>query len=444
MEREERRAHAKAEEKRRERENWWNGAVLLYGPAAADITTKDAGILKIEEGKGSTKCNEIEKLPDKKIRYSSDYGRWSDQSFQPNDPATKEETEERKRQKENARNKEFEARNQKFCVQFTEDAEKRKENEEKKNQSAVKSRLKGNAYYKKKKYGDALQCYAESTRVKPYATNVLMNTALCYSKLLQYDDAEEYCNRVLYVDKRYLKALFHRATIYRKLKKDEEALRDINNALEIDPANEEILAFYDSLKQDAMDRDSEKLVESVTVGGKHNELYFSHLDADSENCVDIVGLFAQLYGENIDAKQQLGNVCKIVGFLMQKKIRQGAISEGMKFYPSDSAFGSSPPLSHVGVDDRFTFGSFFVFLLQEFPLAQVYVRKSGILDELSREACSLSAKGPSEEGSILFDIISACIRSEKRSKRIVMEVREFIELKMKTIFISCSSTYFNI
>eukprot|EP00816_Leptocylindrus_hargravesii_P008173 CAMPEP_0196805640 /NCGR_PEP_ID=MMETSP1362-20130617/5430_1 /TAXON_ID=163516 /ORGANISM="Leptocylindrus danicus, Strain CCMP1856" /LENGTH=965 /DNA_ID=CAMNT_0042178681 /DNA_START=200 /DNA_END=3097 /DNA_ORIENTATION=+ len=407
------RAEAKAEEKRHELENWWDGAILLYGPAAVDVKPTKNKLIST----GSSRRNSCVHLSENKVRYSSDYSRWSDQAFQPNDPVTKEEKEDQKRRQEEARNKVFEENNGEFCAQFVKDAEKRKENQEKKNRSAIRSRLKGNTFYGKKKYSDALQCYIDAKKVTPYATNVLMNMALCYSKLSQFDDAQEYCNRVLHVDKRNVKALFHRATIYKKLGKNIEALDDLKNALEVDPTSEEVRDFYALLRQDNADERAEHFVESVTSGGESNELSSINIDADSpEFCFGIFEFLAQLHGDNActEKERQLGNACIIVDLLVDK-IRLGSISEKL-----NCQFGSSPTIP-IGVDNHFTLGSIFMLMLREVPLTRVYVRKSGYLNDLSSLASSLSATRSAEEGGMLFDIIATCISNEQRSKVIVFE-----------------------
>eukprot|EP00814_Leptocylindrus_danicus_P000453 CAMPEP_0116015884 /NCGR_PEP_ID=MMETSP0321-20121206/7123_1 /TAXON_ID=163516 /ORGANISM="Leptocylindrus danicus var. danicus, Strain B650" /LENGTH=965 /DNA_ID=CAMNT_0003485781 /DNA_START=320 /DNA_END=3217 /DNA_ORIENTATION=- len=408
-----RRTKANAEEKRHELENWWDGAILLYGPAAVDVTPTKNKMISV----GSSRRNSTVHLSENKVRYSSDYSRWSDDAFQPNDPVTKEEKEDQKRRQEEARNKIFEENNGEFCAQFIKDAEKRKENQEKKNRSAIRSRLNGNTYYGKKKYSDALQCYVDAKKVTPYATNVLMNMALCYSKLLQYDDAQEYCNRVLHIDKRNVKALFHRATIYKKLGENLAALDDLKNALEIDPTSEEVGDFYDLLKQDVADENAEHFVENATSGKGSDALSLTNIDADSpEFCFGIFEFLARLHGDDSysEKERQLGNACIIVDLLVDK-IRLGSISERM-----NCQFGSSP-IFPIGVDNHFTLGSIFMLMLREIPLTRVYVRKSGHLNELSSLASSLSATGSAEEGGMLFDIIATCISSEQRSKVIVFE-----------------------
>lgn len=57
------------------------------------------------------------------------------------------------------------------------DLQEREKERSKKSQSADASRLKGNNYFKRKLYPDALKCYMEALKNQPYDVKILVNIA---------------------------------------------------------------------------------------------------------------------------------------------------------------------------------------------------------------------------------------------------------------------------
>lgn len=77
-----------------------------------------------------------------------------------------------------AANAAFESNNPEFCQQFLDDMDKRKKMTQKKLQSANDLKLKGNRYFKAKKFEDALSQYMEALKQAPYeGVAVLTNIA---------------------------------------------------------------------------------------------------------------------------------------------------------------------------------------------------------------------------------------------------------------------------
>ena len=76
----------------------------------------------------------------------------------------------------------------------------RTKNREKKESSANIFRLKGNNYYKKNDYLNALQMYQEALKILPYDCKTLLNIAQVHIKQKNYEDALEFLSRTLYLN----------------------------------------------------------------------------------------------------------------------------------------------------------------------------------------------------------------------------------------------------
>ena len=76
----------------------------------------------------------------------------------------------------------------------------RTKNREKKESSANIFRLKGNNYYKKSDYNNAMQMYQEALKILPYDCKTLLNMAQVYIKQKLYEDALEFISRTLYIN----------------------------------------------------------------------------------------------------------------------------------------------------------------------------------------------------------------------------------------------------
>ena len=221
----------KQKEKQLEYKKWWNGASLL-----------------LEEHRRNHHDKIVATRISKKYikeRYSSDYTRWKEGKFIPDDEATKQEIEESKKEKEKEKAKQFEMSNPEFCQSVIQDLEERQKTKEKRIKEAHKYRLYGNQYYQEKKYDKTLISYQKALVNDPYNEKILMNIALCYNKQKKYDDAIEFCNRVcqIYQDSTYLiKALFNKAKIQWQIHPNSnETFLYLDKCLKIDPQNKEVM-----------------------------------------------------------------------------------------------------------------------------------------------------------------------------------------------------------
>lgn len=80
-----------------------------------------------------------------------------------------------------------------------------------------------------------------------------LNLAMCHLKLLNYIDAQRYCDKALEFDEKNEKGLFRRGQAYIGQMEFEVAMRDFAKLLEIDPNNQaaksQILVCQTKIKQ---------------------------------------------------------------------------------------------------------------------------------------------------------------------------------------------------
>jgi tetratricopeptide (TPR) repeat protein len=84
----------------------------------------------------------------------------------------------KQKEEEDLQNKQFEETNKEFCSQFLTDMNERQRQTEKKQQTANTLKLKGNKYFKAKKFQEALEQYMEGLKLSPFdGTALLTNIA---------------------------------------------------------------------------------------------------------------------------------------------------------------------------------------------------------------------------------------------------------------------------
>ncbi|KAG5186749.1 hypothetical protein JKP88DRAFT_308946 [Tribonema minus] len=296
---------AAALRKAEEAERWWRGAELLHGPRRHANSGSGGGGGSGDSGGGGSgggggggaaedgaarqqlgggggaggallSAEERQRLSDREVggegdasrallsaeerqrlsdRYSLEYSRW--ETWTPDDPATQEEVAQKEAEEDAKRNAAFEASNPDFCREFSEDAQARQRAREKRANTANSLRLKGNRYFNARQYQKALGLYMDSLRDEPYCAAVLSNAAMAHIRLKQWGDALEFCNRTLHVEPANVKALSRRATVHVVQGDREAALRDLNEAVRMDPACDDVVRQRDRLQTD-MEDDAEE------------------------------------------------------------------------------------------------------------------------------------------------------------------------------------------
>ena len=206
---ERREAARKAKEAAEEHEKWWSGADYLFpedetaGGGAADDSIQSA------DGDETARERALRK-------YENDYAsRWSDSQLKFDDAASVEERAAAEAAQTAKDNAVFEANNPEFCENFKADAEKRRAATAAKEETAAALRLKGNRYFKAKKFARALELYVESLRAQPYVAATLVNICQVHMRTRDHAAAIEYASRALRVTRgASAKALSRRAAAY--------------------------------------------------------------------------------------------------------------------------------------------------------------------------------------------------------------------------------------
>lgn len=125
---------------------------------------------------------------------------------------------------------------------------------------------KGNAYYKRKKYGEAIESYMKALDLAPFNVAVLANIAQCYLRQDNVEDCIEFCTRTLYIDPNHVKALSRRANVWHKQSKLKEAAEDMKKALVLDPENPDVIEQHSIVVGDYEDFAKKSFLEATIRG----------------------------------------------------------------------------------------------------------------------------------------------------------------------------------
>jgi hypothetical protein len=99
----------------------------------------------------------------------------------------------------------------------------------------------GNRHYKRREYELAVAQYRKALEMAPFNVAVLTNMAQSFFKLDALDDSVEFSTRALYVKPTHVKALSRRAAVWHRQKQWKQAARDMEQALKLDPENEDVV-----------------------------------------------------------------------------------------------------------------------------------------------------------------------------------------------------------
>lgn len=99
---------------------------------------------------------------------------------------------------------------------------------------ANEEKNKGNEYYKRNYFDDAIRCYTASIAIHPTAV-AYSNRACCYLKQCKYTSALEDCNKALEMDPNNVKAYFRRGQALQHKNRFHEALQDMEEVLRREP-----------------------------------------------------------------------------------------------------------------------------------------------------------------------------------------------------------------
>jgi tetratricopeptide (TPR) repeat protein len=215
-----------SERKKEEHRRWWDGVEVM-------VPLQETSTVTIEKSEEEEKAETFHQL-----RYTSNYSRWND--WTPADPATKMEAAEIASLEDKKRNEEFENANKDFCGKYMDDMNAREKEKNKKIAGADANRLRGNNYFKHKKFEDAHKCYMEALKDQPFDAKILINIAQVHIKWEATEDALEFLARVLRVDAKHTKALSRMAYVLSTQNRIDEGLEYAKKALATDPGSNDI------------------------------------------------------------------------------------------------------------------------------------------------------------------------------------------------------------
>uniref|UniRef100_A0A8C4FHU6 RNA polymerase II-associated protein 3 n=1 Tax=Catagonus wagneri TaxID=51154 RepID=A0A8C4FHU6_9CETA len=104
-------------------------------------------------------------------------------------------------------------------------------------QKALALKEKGNKYFKQGKYDEAIECYTKGMDADPYNPVLPTNRASAYFRLKKFAVAESDCNLALALNRSYTKAYSRRGAARFALQKLEDAKKDYEKVLELEPNN---------------------------------------------------------------------------------------------------------------------------------------------------------------------------------------------------------------
>lgn len=113
--------------------------------------------------------------------------------------------------------------------------------EQQRKQEAVLQKDRGNAYFKEGKYEAAVECYSRGMEADRLNVLLPANRAMAFLKLERFKEAEGDCSTAILLDNTYSKAFARRATARVALGKLQEAKRDFEEVLILEPGNKQAL-----------------------------------------------------------------------------------------------------------------------------------------------------------------------------------------------------------
>ena len=357
-------------------------------------------------------------------RYNSDYSRWGDKVYTPDDEATKEEEEQQNRLIEKQQNEEFEKANKEWCDQVKDDMKRRELCVKEKEQRALSLRVKGNKLFRRKKYSDALAKYCEALRLDPHNIYILTNLVLVHEKMNSWEEAIEYCNRAIHVDSSSTKALYLRHKALLHLNNEQSALDDLNRCINIDPENKDFVQSVAKLSSKLQNDAVEKEVRSVIDKRFKLKLKSSIEECNSSREFESFKLEHILF----TVTTEKGDPMHSLMIEKQCQIMNECISafktHGLGWKARDARIILSDEI------DTTLFKAFVSNKLCKCKIACAYMRSSGYMSELLQqlqEVCQSYENCASKEKYDVIEIINMIVRvmeADEATRPFVTEVSE--------------------
>jgi len=149
-------------------------------------------------------------------------------------------------------------------IQVAQKPEKPKEDKVKtKEEESEEQKVKGNDFFKKGRYEEAIQCYTRTIQLTPQSAIGYANRGMAYLNMKSYEKAEQDCTSAIALDKQYIKAYSRRGSARKNLGKYEDAINDFQETLTLEPGNKQAIEELAAISRIHQNTKSQKPIIQV-------------------------------------------------------------------------------------------------------------------------------------------------------------------------------------